>query len=101
MYGGEAWPLDAVLRRKDELRRRLVWSVVESIPVHKSIKHAQRPYRHAHRGVEGLARRRPKAGVKVVCYNFMPVVDWTRTDLMWRLPIVDMLYDLMSNDFRL
>ena len=40
-----------------------------------------------------------KAGVKIVCYNFMPVVDWTRTDLMWRLPSTGYALRFDANDF--
>ena len=87
MYGGEAWPLREVLRRKDEIEAAgLVWSVVESIPVHNSIKLRAGPYQHFIGAWKDSLAAIAKAGVKTVCYNFMPVVDWTRTDLMWRLP---------------
>ena len=87
MYGGEAWPLREVLRRKDEIEAAgLVWSVVESIPVHNSIKLRAGRYQHFIGAWKDSLAAIAKAGVKTVCYNFMPVVDWTRTDLMWRLP---------------
>ena len=65
----------------------LVWSVVESIPVHDAIKLGGADAAAATAGVR-QTRSAPSAaaGIKTVCYNFMPVVDWTRTDLMWRLP---------------
>src|SRR5579872_6191714 len=86
-YRGEAWPLDEVLRRKQEIEAAgLVWSVVESIPVHESIKLRSGPYRKFIGAWKDSLAAIAKAGVKIVCYNFMPVVDWTRTDLMWRLP---------------
>ncbi len=87
LYGGEAWPLREVLRRKDEIEAAgLVWSVVESIPVHNSIKLRKGPYRQFIAAWKDSLAAIAQAGVKTVCYNFMPVVDWTRTDLMWRLP---------------
>jgi mannonate dehydratase len=87
MYGGEAWPLNEVLRRKDEIQAvGLVWSVVESIPVHNSIKLRSGPFQHFIGAWKDSLAAIAKAGVQIVCYNFMPVVDWTRTDLMWRLP---------------
>jgi mannonate dehydratase len=87
LYRGEAWPLDDVLKRRDEiLAAGSVWSVVESIPVHNSIKLRSGPYRRFIGAWKDTLSAIAKAGVEVVCYNFMPVVDWTRTDLKWRLP---------------
>ena len=87
LYRGEAWPLDEVLKRRDEiLAAGFVWSVVESIPVHNSIKLRSGPYAHFIGAWKDTLAAVAKAGVEVICYNFMPVVDWTRTDLKWRLP---------------
>ncbi|MFY9646048.1 MAG: mannonate dehydratase [Terriglobales bacterium] len=87
LYRGEAWPLDEVLKRKDQiLAAGLVWSVVESIPIHNSIKLRSGPYRQFVDSWKDTLAAVAKAGIKVICYNFMPVVDWTRTDLQWRLP---------------
>jgi len=87
LYRGEAWPLDEVLKRRDEiLAAGFVWSVVESIPVHNSIKLRSRPYAHFIGAWKDTLAAVAKAGVEVICYNFMPVVDWTRTDSKWRLP---------------
>lgn len=87
LYRGEDWPLEEVLKRKAEIEAAgLQWSVVESIPVHNSIKLRSGPYR-AHIEIwKRSLRAVGQAGVPVVCYNFMPVVDWTRTDLRWRTP---------------
>jgi mannonate dehydratase len=86
-YRGCAWPLDEVLKRKAEIESAgLVWSVVESIPVHNSIKLRSGPYRQYIAAWKDSLAAVAKAGVQVVCYNFMPVVDWTRTDLKWPLP---------------
>jgi mannonate dehydratase len=87
IYRGEAWPLQEVLRRKAEIEAAgLVWSVVESIPVHNSIKLQSGPFRRFTDAWKDSLAAIAKAGVKVVCYNFMPIVDWTRTDLRWQLP---------------
>jgi mannonate dehydratase len=86
-YRGEAWPLGEILKRRDEIAAAgLVWSVVESIPVHNSIKRRSGPYRQFIGAWKDTLAAVAKAGVRVVCYNFMPVVDWTRTDLQWSLP---------------
>ncbi len=87
LYRGEAWPLDAVIKRRDEiLAGGFAWSVVESIPIHNSIKLRSGAYGHFIGAWKDSLVAIAKAGVRVVCYNFMPVVDWTRTDLKWRLP---------------
>jgi len=87
IYRGEAWPLDEVLKRKAEIESAgLVWSVVESIPVHNSIKLRSGPYRQYIAAWKDSLAAVAQAGVRCVCYNFMPLVDWTRTNLMWRLP---------------
>lgn len=86
-YRGEAWPLEEVLKRKAEIEAAgLTWSVVESIPVHNSIKLRSGPYCQFIDAWKDSLSAVAKAGIKVVCYNFMPVVDWVRTDLKWRLP---------------
>jgi mannonate dehydratase len=87
IYRGEAWPLAEVLKRKEEIEAAgLVWSVVESIPVHNSIKLRSGNVRVFIDAWKDSLRAVAQAGVRVVCYNFMPVVDWTRTDLKWVLP---------------
>jgi mannonate dehydratase len=86
LYRGEAWPSHEVCKRRDEiLAAGFVWSVVESIPIHNSIKLRSGPYVKFISAWKDTLAAVAKAGVKVVCYNFMPVVDWTRTDLKWRL----------------
>ena len=87
MYRGEAWPLAEVMKRKAEIEAAgLEWLVVESIPVHNSIKLRTGDFRFYVDAWKDSLRAVAQAGVKVVCYNFMPVVDWTRTDLKWALP---------------
>jgi mannonate dehydratase len=87
IYRGEAWPLAEVMKRKAEIEAAgLVWSVVESIPVHNSIKLRSGNFRSFIDAWKDSLAAIAQAGIKVVCYNFMPVVDWTRTDLKWALP---------------
>jgi mannonate dehydratase len=87
LYRGEAWPLEEVCKRRDEIfAAGFDWSVVESIPIHNSIKLRSGPYARFIAAWKDTVAAVAKAGVKVICYNFMPVVDWTRTDLKWRLP---------------
>ena len=87
LYRGEAWPLDEVLRRKDEITATgMDWSVVESIPMHNSIKLRTGPFRqYIDAWIDTMAAI-ARAGVKIICYNFMPVVDWVRTDIAYPLP---------------
>jgi len=87
LYRGEVWSLRDVEKRKLEIEAAgLSWSVVESVPVHNSIKLRSGPYRQYISAWKDSLAAIAKAGVKVVCYNFMPVIDWTRTDLRWQLP---------------
>lgn len=84
---GEAWPQEGLERLAETVDAAgLRLNVVESIPVHEDVK-LGRPTRE--RYVENYARsveRAGAAGVEVVCYNFMPIFDWTRTNLRYRLP---------------
>lgn len=84
---GEVWPLEAILDLKSYIEEAgLRWSVVESLPVSEAIKYAgpdrDRLIDNYIVSLENLG----KAGVTTVCYNFMPVIDWIRTDLDYRLP---------------
>ena len=88
VYRGEEWPRERIAARKAEIEAAgLTWSVVESIPVHPSIK---RGGTEADAHIEAwIATMRAcvAEGVPVICYNFMPVVDWTRTDLRHPAPL--------------
>ena len=86
-YTGEVWPRDAVQARKDEIARAgLHWSVVESLPVHDAIKLRNEDWDSYVENYKTNIRRVAEVGVETVCYNFMPVVDWTRTDLTFDVP---------------
>ena len=100
MYRGEAWPAAEVMKRKAAIEAAgLVWSVVESIPVHNSIKLRSGDFRFYIDAWKDLLRAVAQAGVQVVCYNFMPVVDWTRTDLKWALPSTGYALRFDATDF--
>jgi len=84
---GEAWPEDAILRRQDEIAAAgLRWEVVESVPVSEDIKTRSGGYERHFENYRQTLRHLGAAGVRVVVYNFMPVIDWVRTDLAFRLP---------------
>ncbi len=89
---GEAWTRSEVEQYRDRIettppgRSPLRWSVIESIPVPDDVK---REGRNARRSIEvwiASLEAAAAAGLRTICYNFMPVLDWTRTDLDWPLP---------------
>jgi mannonate dehydratase len=84
---GEVWPKQAIQERKALLEAAgLSWSVVESLPVPTAVRLAEHGHeRYIERYIESLGNL-GELGVKTICYNFMPVIDWTRTDLEWRAP---------------
>lgn len=84
---GEAWPADAIARRQEEISAAgLVWRVVESVPVHESIKTRTGDFARHIENYRITIERLGAAGLRVIVYNFMPVMDWVRTDLRHRLP---------------
>lgn len=87
IYDGRAWSAADVAERKAMIEKAgLIWSVCESIPVHTSIKLRTGPYRQYIDNWKTSLANLGKAGVPMVCYNFMPVVDWTRTNLRYPMP---------------
>src|SRR5208282_161699 len=84
---GEVWSEDEILKRRGEIERAgLVWTVVESIGVGEEIKTRSGGFRQRIENYKQSIRNAARAGVKVFCYNFMAITDWTRTNLDWRLP---------------
>ena len=89
---GEVWPIDAIRAHQaliedtsDELAP-LKWTVVESIPVHEDIKLARPGHEKYIESWAVSMENLAACGIKTICYNFMPVIDWTRTDLKFKLP---------------
>jgi mannonate dehydratase len=81
---GEVWPLDEIERMRDLIAAHgMRWSVVESLPVSEAIKYAGPDRDRLIDNYIVSLRNLGRAGVKTVCYNFMPVLDWARTDLAY------------------
>lgn len=84
---GSVWPAEEIAERKAVIEGAgLAWSVVESIPLPDAVKTGGAGAAEAIAIFAQSLRNVAAAGVTTVCYNFMPVVDWTRTNLLWRLP---------------
>lgn len=83
---GEVWPEEAIRARKAMIEAAgLRWSVVESLPVHEDVKRAKGDLAPIFDRYRQSLRNLGRAGIRTVCYNFMPVLDWTRTDLAYRM----------------
>ena len=89
---GAVWTPEEIARRQEEIGRRadgspsgLLWEVVESLPVSEDIKKQKGEWRTHLANYRQSLGNLASAGIEVVCYNFMPVLDWTRTDLAYRV----------------
>jgi len=84
---GEVWPLDEIRRRKELIEAAgMTWTVIESLPVSEDIKKHSGDLLHHIENYKQSIRNVAACGLKVITYNFMPILDWMRTDVSYQLP---------------
>ena len=103
---GVVWTPEEIAKRYEEIATRkdgtpsgLTWDVVESLPVSENIKKQKGSWREHIANYKISMRNLAESGMEVICYNFMPVLDWTRTDLRWTVPNGGSCMRFDINDF--
>ncbi len=103
---GQVWTPEEIAKRQELVRYRkdgtpsgLEWDVIESLPVSEDIKKQKNNWREHIANYKTSLRNVAASGIEVVCYNFMPVLDWTRTALRWPLPTGASCMRFDINDF--
>jgi len=106
VHNGVVWTAEEIAKRQALVRHRkdgspsgIAWDVIESLPVSEDIKKQKNDWRGHVANYKTSLENVAAAGIEVICYNFMPVLDWTRTALRWQLPNGGSCMRFDINDF--